>query len=517
MAAEVAGFDVARTEERVRFARFVLAEALLLGALTDAVLRDAPWGIGWAIWVAALVFTIALLAIRRGTPLSREQVAWSAVALGCAAAFAWRDAELLQLADWMASVFALVMLSMSFARLPQPSVIGARIRDLAAAWLYGAKDGLGGAARLWSRDAIMYEALHHSTARRVDVIRALVVTLPLVAIFGKLLGQADPVFAGLFTLPGWEFGSIVSHGIVILLATWVCAGWMRGALIDSSWRATPGNGSPFRLSRMDVTAALGALNALFALFVGMQVRWLFGGAEVVRRTMNLSVAEYARRGFFELVVVAALVAPVILASRAAIEGDEAAIRRHRRLALPLLGLLGAIMVSAVVRMQLYVSYYGLSVDRLYALVFMGWLGFVFLCMALTVLRGWSKPFAAMAVISGFVALFALNAANPEMIVARAQLRHPPAGRAPDIAYLSTLSADAAPLVARVVSSAPASVEACNVAKRMINRWQPTTRALTQYNVARDHAIEVVLKELPPHSLRRLCVSSATSPSVSSSP
>ena len=42
------------------------------------------------------------------------------------------------------------------------------------------------------------------------------------------------------------------------------------------------------------------------------MRYLFGGSEWVQRVAGLTYAEYARRGFFELVVVAALVLVLLL-------------------------------------------------------------------------------------------------------------------------------------------------------------------------------------------------------------
>ena len=45
----------------------------------------------------------------------------------------------------------------------------------------------------------------------------------------------------------------------------------------------------------------------------MQVRYFFGGEELVQAVTGLTYAEYARRGFFELVAVAALLLGVLLA------------------------------------------------------------------------------------------------------------------------------------------------------------------------------------------------------------
>ena len=57
--------------------------------------------------------------------------------------------------------------------------------------------------------------------------------------------------------------------------------------------------------RFTTTATvLAALDLLFLLFVALQARWLFGGAGVIEATTGLTVSEYARRGFFELVTAA---------------------------------------------------------------------------------------------------------------------------------------------------------------------------------------------------------------------
>ena len=55
-------------------------------------------------------------------------------------------------------------------------------------------------------------------------------------------------------------------------------------------------------------------------------------------------------------------------------------------------------------MRLYVHYYGLTTDRLYTLVFMGWLGSVLVLLAATVLRGRGRLFVAGSAASALVLL-----------------------------------------------------------------------------------------------------------------
>ncbi|HEU4996130.1 MAG TPA: DUF4173 domain-containing protein [Gemmatimonadaceae bacterium] len=499
---------------KVSFARFIFAEAVLLGCFADVALRTSSLGAGFTLWIAALVATLLMLARRGQAKPAREHYAWLLAALLCSWMFAWRDAELLQFTNLMATLVALMLYAMCTAGAPRGSILDARLRDLLDAWFRSAKHALIGLPSLW-RDASMGTAVHATVARRTPFVRALVITIPVLLIFGNLLGSADPVFASLFSLPGVRIDEAISHTVTIAVFTWLCAGSFRGAFVARGGRTLPAIALP-RLGTIEITSVLGGLNLLFALFVGLQLRWLFGGAAVVKATTGLTVAEYARRGFFELVWVALLAVPVILGTRALIDGDQRAIQRHRRLAFPLLGFLGAIMLSAVLRMRLYVGYYGLTTDRLYALVFMGWLALVFFFMGATVLRGWSRPFAAMAVISGYAMLGLLNAANPEAIVARAEVNRSGRVRPIDYAYLATLRGDALPIVARALSSAPATEESCKAARQLAERWQVRSdRNIAEWNLGEARGRKVVAEWLTPHSLRRLCASSGTSPSASS--
>ena len=68
----------------------------------------------------------------------------------------------------------------------------------------------------------------------------------------------------------------------------------------------------FSLGIIELGVPLGLLNLLFLSFVLVQVRYFFGGAASVALTPGLTYSEYARRGFFELVAVSALVLPLLL-------------------------------------------------------------------------------------------------------------------------------------------------------------------------------------------------------------
>jgi hypothetical protein len=501
MATEAVAFE--QTDERAttgRVGRQIILQAALLGVLADNVMRHPGGGVGWTAWVAALALVAVIVARHRDQRLTLGQQAWLATAVVCAAGLAWRDAEMLQFLNVVGTLAALSFAAMAFAGVPAVSIWSARIRDVIGAGVASGLDAAFGIASL-TRHAEVGEAIRSSAAARKPALRAALLTAPIVIVFAMLLSRADPVFGAVFALPEFQVDEVVSHVVIAGFFAWTSAGFLRGALLPNRLiTSLPAMPTP-SLGVVDVTAALGSVAALFAIFVGIQLRWLFGGADVVFATTGLSVAEYARRGFFELVGVAALVLPLILGSRAMLS-DAAALQRHRTLSLVLLGLLGAIITSAVLRMQLYVANYGMSTDRLYALVFMLWLGVVFAAMLPTVLRGWNKPFAAITVISGFGTLLTLNAVNPEAIVARANVGRTSA-RGIDYEYLARLSGDAMPIVVPAVAAAAPSPVACQAAKRIWNRWTSPERSTS--DLGSRKGVAAVHQHLSYGRVQELCV------------
>jgi hypothetical protein len=192
----------------------------------------------------------------------------------------------------------------------------------------------------------------------------------------------------------------------------------------------------------------------------------------VQATTGLTYAEYARRGFFELVTVAALVLPFLLAIHWLLPPDHAPAQRwFRLLAAVQVVLLFVIMVSALQRMRLYQAEYGLSEQRLYPTAFMGWLAVVFVWFAFTVLRGRRERFTFGAMVAGYLLLAVLQVLNPDALIARTNLARTQAGRSFDARYAAGLSADAVP---ELVAGLPLLnlQDRCTVATRLLKRWPP---------------------------------------------
>ncbi len=209
----------------------------------------------------------------------------------------------------------------------------------------------------------------------------------------------------------------------------------------------------FTLGTVEIAVILGLINLLFLSFVIFQVPYLFGGMDLVQNTPDFKLANYARRGFGELVTVSALVLPMLLASHWLIRKEaRAAHNLFRVLAGVQIGQLFVIMASALQRLVLLTGNlgYGMTTVRLYPMIFMTWLAIVFVLFGATVLRGARQHFAWAALWSAFLVLGGTHVLNPDAFIVRTNIALMNQGREFDTRYNSSLSDDAIPQLLEIL-------------------------------------------------------------------
>jgi len=491
----------------------LIVAGLVLGLVGDVVLRAPdPPGLNMLVWVAAIALAAYVLQRRTAAELDGERVAWLAMAVLFAAGLAWRDSPPLRL-------LALGCVTLSFA-LAAYRVSGAWVRR-AGVTSYGLAWAMG-ALHAWAASVLVLLGAWQSTRRPATgratgwrqvaaIARGLVIAAPLVVVFGALFMAADAVFSEMvLNVVRIDFERIAGHVLLFSVCAWLTAGYLRGFLtgteltpIRDLWRSGAlASLVPrwFALSITEVTTALGALNVLFLLFVVVQFRYLFGGDALVQVTPDLTYAEYARRGFFELVFAVVLVVPILLAA------DWLLAREQRRdevvfrvLAGTQIALVVAIMASALQRLRLYYATYGLTDSRFYGMALLFWIAAMLLWFAATVLRGRRDAFAFGALASGLATLALLFVSNPDAIVARTNVQRLTSGDATrpfDVAYATSLSGDAVPVLIDALPSLPPDVQ-CRVAARLLRRWPiERERSLRSWNWAAARASDLVREQAP---------------------
>lgn len=321
--------------------------------------------------------------------------------------------------------------------------------------------------------------------------RAAVTSLLLLGIFGALFSSADAAFAQIaedVLFPDVALDVLPARVFVALA---IAAG--AGGLILTARRppAEVTAGVPQRrVTTLEWSVPLAALDVLFAAFVLVQLTVLFGGHDHVLETAGLTYAQYARAGFFQLVLIAALVLGVI-----AVAVNVARPAHHERLLRTLLGILCVltlvVLASALRRMNLYEDAYGLTRIRVSVYAVDLWLGGIF---ALVIAAGLARkapwlPRAAVALT--ICALIAFNVANPERLIAASAVERWEETGEIDRHYLATLSADGlGPL-----TELPREVGGC-IAAPIAERARSAPRPWSSFNLSRRDAFDLTIPEGP---------------------
>ena len=214
--------------EKTKLALVVLAAAVPLGVLGDALLRATPWGLNVFLWVAALVAAACVAARRKGRA-SPGGWPW-ALALTFAALFVWRDSLTLRFLDVLA-VLAAMSLALMRSR-------GARVR-LAGVFEYalgGIVAGMNAAFGVFPllMSDVRWKEIPRTrwTKHAFPVVRGLLIAVPLLLVFGGLFVAADAVFEGLVNSTfNLDAEKIFSHVIVTSFFAWTAAGYLRGAYV----------------------------------------------------------------------------------------------------------------------------------------------------------------------------------------------------------------------------------------------------------------------------------------------
>lgn len=457
---------------RTRLGLDILIAATAGGVIGDALLRAMPWGLNVPLAVTAFVAAAAIVIRRAKLPVSPDLgwIALSAVLLGVA--FVRRAADTLQVLD-IFGLLGVLMLGTLSAQGVAVRVQG--VADYVRATVLGFASTVVGILPLAIRDITWSELpvgtrLRHAPGAALGVA----IAFPLLLIFGSLFAAADATFASFVErFIAVDFEKVASHTVLFGLFTTLAGGYLWTALVPKA--APPANPLALvegaALGIVPVGTALGLVNLVFLLFVAVQAPYFFGGQAVVTATTGLTLAEFARSGFFELVTASALVLPLLLAAQWGVrKAPVEHLRSFRALAVLLLLQLGAVMGSALLRMQLYVGEFGLSQDRVYATAFMAYLAIASAWFGWTVLRGRGRRFAFGAGIQGYAVLAALHLVNVDGLIVRENVSRAAAGADFDVRFHTrTLSADAVPAL---VASLPKLSETDRQAVQdtLLARW-----------------------------------------------
>lgn len=484
----------------------VVGLAIFVGWLFQWVFYDTPIGISALIFIAGLVVATLLAGRFEAVKVSRKNAALLVPLFFFTTMLFVRTNEFLVFINVLMVLLLLLLWAHFFsAETPFTQTIPQFIINP----LRVIVNAMFGGFSVISEVANASRESEKGRSNMLPIVRGLLLALPILAVFTGLLGSADLIFAqkldALLDFP--DTAEIILRILLLLWIAWLAVGAMayavtRGARVLSAEQAAKVGNTPLPrrktaiLGSIETTIVLGLVNILFAAFVALQFVYLFGGAS------NISIdgytyAEYARRGFFEMVLVAVLALGMILFLNIATKRN---IKRQANvfnaLSTLMLVFVTVMLVSAHQRLQLYEMMYGFTLLRLQSHTFILWLalGIVWVIFIL-----WRHPQRAaiglFICLLGFVAH--LNIMNPDALIVRhnvaryqsikaiigdtaAYVEKVPSFRrtysnsALDTYYLTTLSDDAIPELLTILDQIPED-SAEMLRENLIHRGELLTR------------------------------------------
>jgi hypothetical protein len=443
----------------------ILLAGIGLGILADLFLFDTEVvGAGLFLWL--LCFSLAAAWLARLCP------ALSTLATGASISIVLTAAALLLLRSNAMVILSSTLIIFTTAALllmqsrglpPQQATVEDQLR-FAFALLRQALLGCFAVFRDLDMSALV------GNARLRAASRGALLALPALFIFSLLFSSADAGFSRLASALVESLSEdLLARLALIAAVAWLCCGLL-AALEQTDNPAQSKTLRLLRLGTTDTAVFLGLVVALFLLFVGFQLNYLFGGRETIEAVAGLTVAEYARRGFFELLLVVALSLAFLLLTANACGNN----RVFRILALAHISCVLLILLSALQRLALYMNSFGLSIDRLFAAAILIWLAVSLLCLACCVYRDRLTLFAPGLVLSALLTAFGFGLINPASLVAEINIDRSLENRqALDSAYLLSLGSDAVPTLVRRLQELPLLTR-CQASRGLLALWSPGT-------------------------------------------
>ena len=282
------------------------------------------------------------------------------------------------------------------------------------------------------------------------IIIGILMSVPILAIIIWLLSSADIIFKDLFlNIP---LSKIIKHFLIVTAITLYGISFLwailkafeeRGSSLYSKikWKLF--------LDPIVLLTILVLINIIYIIFSIIQFTYLFGGDSFILPS-SYTFAEYARRGFFELVIVAVINFGILIFGITFVKKDRKKIFNSLRISLTLFVFFTFILlISAFYRMLLYEQVFGFTYLRIFVQAFMVMMFFLFI---INIAYIWylKLPIIKSYIVVSLAVYLVLNFINVDVIIARNNInRYIKTGQI-DMDYLKGLSYDVVPEMQRLI-------------------------------------------------------------------
>ena len=314
------------------------------------------------------------------------------------------------------------------------------------------------------------------------VLLGLVIAVPILAVMVLLLISADAAFAGLMEqLPEFDFGELL---VTVLLGGGMgCVLFTRAVALRHEICAPLPERQRKGLHPLTVNTVLIGVCCVYVVYLLSQLAYFVGGFAGIL-PQGYTMAQYARRGFFEMGWLCAINLSIIALAVASVRnaGKTPLLSRILCLFIGIVTLFFVVTASA--KMAMYIGSYGLTRLRVLTEVIM-----VFLGLATATVCVWlfapKMPYMKVIVILALVLGAAVIWADVDTIVAAYNVSAYQSGslKTVDVGYLTTLSSGAVPYIAKLAEDGNAAAQQFMDTASGSDYWNGAYHDLRSWNLA----------------------------------
>ena len=284
----------------------------------------------------------------------------------------------------------------------------------------------------------------------------LLISVPVLAVMIGELVSADAAFEGLLNLlPDFDMGESVNTAVWGVALAVVL--YSRGVALHHAPKPASAAKSIGGFNVLTVNTILFAVSGLYLVYLASQLAYVVGGFSGILPE-DFTLAEYARRGFFEMSRLCAINLTIMALGVGLTRKDGRSPLLTRMLAL-FIGLMTLFFVAAAsAKMIMYIRSYGLTRSRVATEVFMLWLAITTVLVSIWLFRE-NLPYMKLSMVVGLALCTMLFLGDVDARVAQYNVRAYQSGKLQtvDVEYLRSLSDGAIPYLEELTRDADEKV------------------------------------------------------------
>jgi ABC-type multidrug transport system fused ATPase/permease subunit len=337
-----------------------------------------------------------------------------------------------------------------------------------------------------------------SSDNKVKIIRGILFALPLLIVIIALLSSADMVFnyyiinfTDLFDTKTidktfWQLIRILIVGLYLYAFVWSYRinekSIAKKEVLQKYWDS------------ITVITVLILMNTIYLVFSVIQFSYLYGGNGGLTLPAEFTYAEYARKGFFELVTVTIINFIVLLSCIKKVEVTNKSLKNFTNILFSLMIIFTLNMLfSAHFKLSLYESSYGYTYLRVFVHLFMIVL---FILCIICLLWIWTKnfPLGKTIIVTALICYTMVNYMNIDGFIAKRNIQLYKAKGVIDIYYLSNLSYEAIPYIIELEKTYGDELD--NVLRERLNYRKKRlveNDSIFEFNISRSNAKKLLSK------------------------